>query len=91
MYVVDLQNKTLLYNTYVAHVINTKEGYASSFSNFSGSLKSSLGFYITKNQTIGPKVGLSLIIRGGVRKDSMIMQSVVRSLYTVLLMQLQNL
>ena len=64
MYVVDLQNETLLYNTYVAHGRNTGEEYASSFSNVSGSLKSSLGFYITKNQTIGSKVGLSLIIRG---------------------------
>jgi hypothetical protein len=64
MYVVDLQCKTLLYNTYVAHGRNTGEEYARYFSNVSGTLKSSLGFYITRNHAMGAKVGLSLIIQG---------------------------
>lgn len=64
MYVVDLQKDTLLYNTYVAHGRNTGEEYAKSFSNESGTHKSSLGFYITENPAMGATVGLSLIIKG---------------------------
>lgn len=64
MYVLDLINDKLLYNTLVAHGRNTGEEYAQYFSNVSGTLKSSLGFYITKNHVMGSKVGLSLIIRG---------------------------
>jgi hypothetical protein len=64
LYVVDLRNKTLLFNTYVAHGKNTGDEYAKYFSNKSGSYKSSLGFYITKNHATGSSVGLSLIIDG---------------------------
>ena len=64
MYVIDLQCNKLLYNTYVAHGRNTGDEYAKYFSNVSGTLKSSLGFYVTKNHAFGSKVGLSLIIRG---------------------------
>lgn len=64
MYVLDLINDKLLYNTLVAHGRNTGEEFAQFFSNVSGTLKSSLGFYITKNHVMGSKVGLSLIIRG---------------------------
>jgi hypothetical protein len=64
MYVVDLVLKKLLFNTYVAHGRNTGEEYARNFSNETGSLKSSLGFYITENPSIGSKVGPSLIING---------------------------
>jgi len=64
MYVIDLVKKALLYNTYVAHGRNTGEEYAERFSNESGTFKSSLGFYITKNIAVGAKVGLSLIIQG---------------------------
>lgn len=64
MYVIDLTNNKLLYNTLVAHGRNTGEEYAKNFSNELGTLKSSLGFYITKNQVMGATVGLSLIIRG---------------------------
>lgn len=64
LYVVDLQNRKLLFNTYVAHGRNTGDEYARSFSNETGSYKSSLGFYITENPSVGPKVGPSLIIKG---------------------------
>ncbi len=64
MYVVDIEERKLLFNTLVAHGRNTGEEYAHNFSNVSGTYKSSLGFYITKNQVMGNKVGLSLIIQG---------------------------
>jgi len=64
LYILDLHNRTLLQNTYVAHGRNTGEEYARDFSNKAGSLKSSLGFYLTKNQGIGSSVGLSLILNG---------------------------
>ena len=64
LYVIDLKNKKLLFNTYVAHGRNTGEEYARSFSNLEGSLKSSLGFYITENPVFGGHTGLSLMIEG---------------------------
>lgn len=63
-YVIDLKNKKLLFNTYVAHGRNTGDEYARYFSNAAGSLKSSLGFYITENPVFGSRTGLSLIIEG---------------------------
>ena len=64
MYVIDFMEHKLLFNTLVAHGRNTGEEYAKYFSNKMGTLKSSLGFYVTSNQVMGSKVGLSLIIRG---------------------------
>lgn len=64
LYVIDLKNKKLLFNTYVAHGRNTGEEYARSFSNEEGSLKSSLGFYITKNPFMGSQTGFALMING---------------------------
>jgi hypothetical protein len=64
MYVIDIQNQMLLFNTLVAHGRNTGDEFAQSFSNKSGTLKSSLGFYVTKDQAIGSTVGLSLILQG---------------------------
>jgi len=64
MYVIDFKEHKLLFNTLVAHGRNTGEEFAKNFSNELGTLKSSLGFYVTKNQVMGNKVGLSLIIRG---------------------------
>jgi hypothetical protein len=46
LYVIDLKNKKLLFNTYVAHGRNTGGEYAKSFSNKEGSYQTSLGFYI---------------------------------------------
>ncbi len=63
-YVIDLKNKKLLFNTYVAHGRNTGEEFARSFSNVVGSLKSSLGFYITEHSITGPHTGFSLMIEG---------------------------
>jgi len=64
LYVIDLQHKTLLFNTYVAHGRNTGDEYAMHFSNVSGSYQSSLGFYVTKEEILGSSVGLSLILDG---------------------------
>lgn len=64
MYVIDLAQKTLLYNTYVAHGRNTGGEFAERFSNKPGTYQSSLGFYITENMAVGSKVGLSLILIG---------------------------
>jgi len=64
LYVIDLKNKKLLFNTFVAHGRNTGEEYAKSFSNDEGSYKSSLGFYITEHPIIGSHTGFSLLIDG---------------------------
>lgn len=64
MYVIDFSTHTLIFNTLVAHGRNTGEEFAKNFSNVEGTLKSSLGFYVTKNQALGSKVGLSLILDG---------------------------
>ena len=64
LYVIDLKNKKLLFNTYVAHGRNTGSEFAKNFSNQEGSFKSSLGFYITLNPVIGSHTGLSLILDG---------------------------
>jgi hypothetical protein len=64
LYVIDLLHKILLFNTYVAHGRNTGDEFAKSFSNVSGSYKSSLGFYITKEEQSGASVGLSLLLDG---------------------------
>ncbi|MFZ4400333.1 MAG: murein L,D-transpeptidase catalytic domain family protein [Bacteroidales bacterium] len=64
LYVIDLKNKKLLFNTYVAHGRNTGDEFAKYFSNKEGSLKSSLGFYITEQPIIGSHTGFSLQIKG---------------------------
>jgi len=64
LYVIDLQHKVLLFNTYVAHGRHTGDEFAKHFSNVSGSYESSLGFYITREKNIGSSVGLSLILDG---------------------------
>ncbi len=64
LYVIDLKNKKLLFNTYVAHGRNTGDEYAKSFSNKEGSYKSSLGFYVTENPIVGSHTGFALQIDG---------------------------
>ena len=64
LYVIDLKNKRLLFNTYVAHGRNTGSEYAKNFSNVEGSFKSSLGFYITANPVKGSHTGFSLVLDG---------------------------
>lgn len=63
MWVFDVRNKRLLYNTYVAHGKNSGSNIAKSFSNRESSKQSSLGTYITKNTYIGQK-GYSLNLQG---------------------------
>lgn len=47
MWIVDLDKKELLLNTWVAHGQNTGEDKAVKFSNANNSLQSSIGFYVT--------------------------------------------
>src|SRR6201999_1188348 len=63
LYVIDVEAKKVLVNTYVAHGRNSGAEYARSFSNSPESHKSSLGFYIT-NQTYYGDHGLALKISG---------------------------
>lgn len=62
-YVVDLINKQLIYRCFVAHGKNTGESNADSFSNSSGSLKSSLGFFVTAETYDGDN-GFSMKLDG---------------------------
>lgn len=62
-YVFDMKHKKMLYSSLVSHGRNSGENYATLFSNENGSLKSSLGFYITENTYQG-KNGYSLILDG---------------------------
>lgn len=63
MYVIDLNNKKLLYHTIVSHGKNSGDLYANRFSNRNGSHQSSLGFYITENTYQGSN-GYSLVLNG---------------------------
>ncbi len=63
MYIIDVTNREVLLNTYVAHGKNTGLDIPSKFSNTNESLQSSLGFYVTKGTYFG-KHGLSLKLAG---------------------------
>jgi hypothetical protein len=63
LYIVDIENKEILMNTFVAHGRNSGKEFATSFSNSMSSLKSSLGFYVTRDTYFGEH-GLSLRIDG---------------------------
>ncbi len=63
LYIIDMNTKKLLVNTYVAHGKNTGVDMATQFSNTHESLQSSLGFYVTKGTYFG-KHGLSLRLSG---------------------------
>lgn len=63
LWVVDLKNSKVLFNTWVAHGKNSGEKNATSFSNNPRSLKSSLGVFVTTETYSGHK-GLSLRIKG---------------------------
>jgi hypothetical protein len=63
LYVIDLGEKKVLINTYVAHGRRSGSEYAHSFSNGLSSHKSSLGFYVTEKTYYGDH-GLALKIHG---------------------------
>jgi hypothetical protein len=63
LFIIDLKNYKLLFNTYVAHGRNSGKEFANSFSNKPSSFKSSLGFYITGN-TYNGENGFSLKLEG---------------------------
>ena len=63
LWVVDVEKKELLFNTYVSHGRNSGQEFAESFSNKSESFMSSIGFYVTENTYYG-KHGLSLKLEG---------------------------
>jgi hypothetical protein len=63
LYVIDLNNGKILFNTWVAHGHNSGNEYANQFSNLPESHQSSLGFYITMDTYIGGN-GYSLRLKG---------------------------
>ena len=63
LYLVDMTNNEVVFNTYVAHGRNSGGEYATRFSNKPESLQSSLGFYVTQNTYYGEH-GLSLRVAG---------------------------
>lgn len=81
MFVIDMENQKVLYNTYVAHGRNSGREYAKEFSNEPESFKSSLGFYITKG-TYSGKHGYSLQLNGeekGINDNAMSRAIVIHS------------
>lgn len=63
LFILDLRAKKIIRSSLVAHGKNSGWNYAKVFSNISGSLTSSLGFYMTTNTYYG-KHGYSLKLRG---------------------------
>jgi hypothetical protein len=63
LYVIDLDQSVLLFNTFVAHGRNTGTEWAQQFSNKPKSKKSSLGFFVTGNTYKGSN-GYSLKLMG---------------------------
>ncbi len=63
LFVIDIKNYEVLYNTYVAHGRNSGTEYAKKFSNKPESYKSSLGFYVT-GDTYNGEHGYSLRLEG---------------------------
>ncbi len=63
LFVINIKSQELIFHDYVAHGKNSGAAIAKSFSNKINSLKSSLGFFVTKN-TYNGKNGLSLALDG---------------------------
>lgn len=63
MWVLDLANNKVLFNTFVSHGKNSGDKYATSFSDKMGTLKSSMGVFVTENTYDGHE-GYSLNLKG---------------------------
>lgn len=63
LYVIDILNSRLLFNTYVSHGRNSGNEFATSFSNYDNSNKSSLGFMVTGDTYTG-KAGFCMRFNG---------------------------
>lgn len=63
LFIIDLDNYRVLFNTYVAHGVNSGKEYANQFSNKLSSYQSSLGFYETLHTYTGEH-GYSLRLDG---------------------------
>lgn len=63
LYILDVSNRRMVLKSHVAHGRNSGDNYATSFSNVSGSHKSSLGFYLT-GSTYQGRNGYSLLLNG---------------------------
>ncbi|MUP44281.1 murein L,D-transpeptidase catalytic domain family protein [Gramella sp. BOM4] len=67
MWILNMETKEVIFNTFVAHGKNTGLEFADNFSNTMNSNQSSLGFYVT-GETYYGKNGLSLFIDGMEKK-----------------------
>ncbi|MEG0097350.1 MAG: murein L,D-transpeptidase catalytic domain family protein [Cetobacterium sp.] len=63
-YVLNLQNKNVMFNTHVTHGKNSGKVMAVNFSNTLNSYKSSLGFFITDSEAYTGSNGYSLRLKG---------------------------
>ncbi|MCD7975727.1 MAG: murein L,D-transpeptidase catalytic domain family protein [Tannerellaceae bacterium] len=63
LYVIDLEEKELLFISHVSHGKNSGDVLPTSFSNVNGSFQSSLGFFVTEG-TYSGRGGYSLILDG---------------------------
>ena len=63
LFIIDLKKGKVVFNTYVAHGVNSGKEFANDFSNVPESNKSSLGFYTTAT-TYSGKHGYSLHLQG---------------------------
>lgn len=63
LYVIDMKQYSVLFNTYVSHGKNSGGEYATSFSNRAETHKSSLGFAVT-GDTYRGRAGYSLVLNG---------------------------
>lgn len=63
LFIIDLKNCKILFNTYVSHGRNSGREMATKFSNTPESFESSLGFYVTQD-TYSGKHGFSLHLEG---------------------------